>query len=317
MQHHQYSYPILISQRQNTYNLDQSQKILVVNQPVSSLTINGSSNQIIINARIHNILINGNYNVFTTQNNSQASSSCLLNNVIFNGQKNNLQCRPPLSFSYIVNGMGNKINGRVINPGYQQQNGNHNVYNSFDRSSFNININNNSFQSQSSFSNVSDQVSSQVSSLLNMVFSNINNPNNSIRHVQYNSAQYNNNNNYDNSEDDEYYEDEEGEYEEFEDEEEVRRVNMHNKVRENVILNFDEFQFKHANKYIKHIEDSCAICLEKFLKTDIVKRFACGDHIFHKKCLAKWLKKSDLCPLCKFNLTNLVGKPEYQGEEEE
>ena len=313
MQHHHHNNPIVISQRQNTYNLDLNQKTLVINQPVSSLTINGSNNQIFINAHVHNILINGNYNSFTTLTNSQASTSHFLTNVIFNGQKNNLQCRSPRSFCSIVNGMGNKINGRQINPSYQQQRGNYNVYNNFDGSSFNININNNSFQNQSSLGNVSNH----INSLLNLVFNNINNQGNNNGNIHYSSVNYNNNNNnYEDSEDDGEYEDEEGEYEEVEDEEEAGGINIR-KARENVILNFDEFQFKHANKYIKNIEDKCAICLEKFLKTDIVKRFACGDHIFHKKCLAIWLKKSNLCPLCKFDLLDLVGKPEYQGEEEQ
>ena len=312
MQHHRHpSNPIIISQRQDIYNLDSSQKTLVINKPVSSLTINGSNNQILIYAHVHNIIINGNFNTFTTPLHSQTPTSHYLNNVIFNGQKNNLQCRSPSSICTIVNGMGNKINGRQINPSYQQQRGGLNVYNSFDGSRFNININNNSFQNQSSLGGVSDH----INNLINLVFSNINGQGNNNGNVQFNSVNYNNNN-YDDSEDEGEYEDEEGEFEELENEEEVGRVNIR-KARENVILNFDEFQFKHANKYIKNIEDKCAICLEKFLKTDIVKRFACGDHIFHKKCLALWLKKSNVCPLCKFDLLDLVGKPEYQGEEKE
>ena len=312
MQHqYHHSNMIVISQRQDIYNLDSSHRTLMVNQPISSLTINGSNNQIIINAHIHNIIINGNSNSFSTPSHSQASTSRYLSNVIFNGQKNHLQCHSPRSVCSIVNGMGNKINGRQITPSYQQQQSNYNVYNNFDGSSFNININNNSFQNRSNFSNVGNH----ISNLLNMVFSNIGNQGNNNGNVHFSSVNYHNNN-YEDSDDDGEYEDEEGEFEEFEDEEEAGRVNMR-KARENVILNFDEFQFKHANKYIKNIEDKCAICLEKFLKTDIVKRFACGDHIFHKKCLTLWLKKSNLCPLCKFNLLSLVGKPEYQNEEKE
>ena len=307
--HHHHSNTIVISQRQELYNHDYSQKTLIINQPITSLTINGSNNQIIINAHINNIIINCNYNYFTTPAHSQGSTSHYLNNVIFNGQKNNLQCHSPHSVCSIVNGMGNKINGRQVNSSYHQQRSNCNVYNNFDGSNFNININNNSCQNQASFGN---NFSDQIGNLLNMVFTNINNQGNNNSNVHFSSMNYNNNN-YEDSEDDGEYEEEEGEYEEYEDEEEVNV----RKARENVILNFDEFQFKHANKYIKNIEEKCAICLEKFLKTDIVKRFACGDHIFHKKCLATWLKKSNLCPLCKFDLLDLVGKPEYQGEEEQ
>ena len=61
-------------------------------------------------------------------------------------------------------------------------------------------------------------------------------------------------------------------------------------------------------KYIKRIDENCSICLEKFKGTDVVKQFACGQHIFHKKCLINWLKKSNICPLCKYDLMNGIAK---------
>jgi hypothetical protein len=73
------------------------------------------------------------------------------------------------------------------------------------------------------------------------------------------------------------------------------------KKRANFILEMDEFQYKHILKYSSRKEDNCTICLQKFKGTDIIKEFCCK-HIFHKKCLLKWLKTSNLCPLCKHNL---------------
>ena len=73
------------------------------------------------------------------------------------------------------------------------------------------------------------------------------------------------------------------------------------KKRAELILELDEFQYKHISKYSSRKEDSCAICLQKFKGTDIIKEFCCK-HIFHKKCLLKWLQNSNNCPLCKHNL---------------
>ena len=60
------------------------------------------------------------------------------------------------------------------------------------------------------------------------------------------------------------------------------------KKRAELILELDEFQYKHISKYSSRKEDNCAICLQKFKGTDIIKEFCCK-HIFHKKCLLKWL----------------------------
>ena len=77
------------------------------------------------------------------------------------------------------------------------------------------------------------------------------------------------------------------------------------KKKSEIILDMDEFQYKHISKYSSRKEDSCAICLQKFKGTDIIKEFCCK-HIFHKKCLLKWLQKSNICPLCKYNLMDKI-----------
>ena len=114
-------------------------------------------------------------------------------------------------------------------------------------------------------------------------------------------------NNYDNDLDDEDDDMEGGE----EDEEDLFL-----KKRNQFILELDEFQFKHLKKYSALKEDKCAICLQKYKGADIIKEFPCK-HIFHKNCIFKWLKKSNVCPLCKYDITNDVNKVNLKTEEDE
>jgi len=62
------------------------------------------------------------------------------------------------------------------------------------------------------------------------------------------------------------------------------------------------FQYKYIINYEKRDENICPICLLEFKEEDILIRFSCKEHIFHKKCLCTWLEKSDICPLCKKTL---------------
>ena len=74
---------------------------------------------------------------------------------------------------------------------------------------------------------------------------------------------------------------------------------------ENIYRKFDVFLFKDAFRYLREdfISDSCLICMEEFKEDDEVKRFFCGNHIFHKKCLKKWVKEYKVvCPACKYNM---------------
>ena len=64
---------------------------------------------------------------------------------------------------------------------------------------------------------------------------------------------------------------------------------------------------KHVKKYSTIKEEKCAICLQKYKGVDIIKEFPCK-HIFHKNCILKWIKNSNICPLCKYDITNDVNK---------
>ena len=87
------------------------------------------------------------------------------------------------------------------------------------------------------------------------------------------------------------------------------------KKRNKFILELDEFQFKHLKKYNALKEDKCAICLIKYKGIDIIKEFPCK-HIFHKNCILKWLKTSNICPLCKYDITNDINNSNTEEEDE-
>ena len=106
----------------------------------------------------------------------------------------------------------------------------------------------------------------------------------------------------DDGEDNENEDDEENEEEENNDE---NLEEIYNKKRNKFILKLNEFQYKHVKKYGVIKEDKCAICLQKYKGVDIIKEFPCK-HIFHKNCILKWIKNSNICPLCKYDISNDV-----------
>ena len=102
------------------------------------------------------------------------------------------------------------------------------------------------------------------------------------------------------------YEGENEEYENYDGNENDDNYNeTYNLKKNKFILELDEFQYKHVKKYSTIKEDKCAICLQKYKGTDIIKEFPCK-HIFHKICILKWIKNSNKCPLCKYDISNDV-----------
>jgi hypothetical protein len=53
--------------------------------------------------------------------------------------------------------------------------------------------------------------------------------------------------------------------------------------------------------------DDCCICMDE-INTDGIKTKC--NHGFHNKCLKKWLKNDSRCPLCRYQIGNIVKKQE-------
>ena len=134
-----------------------------------------------------------------------------------------------------------------------------------------------------------------------------------------NRMNFSNNNNI-NIEDNDYSDDFGFEDEEFEEnennEENEEDEDLFLKKKNQFILELDEFQFKHLKKYSALREDKCPICLVKYKSSDIIKEFSCK-HIFHKNCIFKWLKTSNVCPICKHDFTEEIIKVELRDDDED
>jgi len=186
-----------------------------------------------------------------------------------------------------------------------------------------------------------------ITGKLNINLGDMNNPNIIIEGIKIDNSEDSSEDDDDEEEeedDEEGEEEEDDEEEEEEDEEENENNNQNNSQNNNesdnddsneenneednnelqtfklkkkkFILNLNEFQYKHIKKYSKNKEKKCSICLLKYQKPDILKEFPCN-HIYHKNCILKWLEKSNICPLCKYDVTNDINKIELKNSNEE
>ena len=69
-------------------------------------------------------------------------------------------------------------------------------------------------------------------------------------------------------------------------------------VSEELINCFSKCKITDKNKVE---QDKCVICLEQFKVGDEVLRIPCI-HLFHSKCICKWFKNHNNCPICKFEV---------------
>ena len=182
-----------------------------------------------------------------------------------------------------------------------------------------------------------------ITGKLNINLGDMNNPNIIIEGIKVDNSEDSSEDDDDEEEeedDEEGEEEEDDEEEEEEDEEENENNNQNNNnesdndsneenneednnelqtfklKKKKFILNLNEFQYKHIKKYSKNKEKKCSICLLKYQKPDILKEFPCN-HIYHKNCILKWLEKSNICPLCKYDVTNDINKIELKNSNEE
>lgn len=90
-----------------------------------------------------------------------------------------------------------------------------------------------------------------------------------------------------------------------------------NSVLENSFLNDEKIEINEKieipNENIiifKNIEtefENCLICHDKFEKEDKIANIKCN-HIFHYKCLNKWITRSAKCPYCNKNISIIKKK---------
>jgi hypothetical protein len=55
---------------------------------------------------------------------------------------------------------------------------------------------------------------------------------------------------------------------------------------------------------ISQSKPECSICLEQYEEGETIswaKNEECN-HMFHEKCIVKWMENHDECPLCRINL---------------
>ena len=188
-----------------------------------------------------------------------------------------------------------------------------------------------------------------ITGKLNINLGDMNNPNIIIEGIKVDNSEDSSEDDEDeeeeeDDEDEEEEEDDDEEEEEEDDEEENENNNQNNSQNNNesdnddsneenneednnelqtfklkkkkFILNLNEFQYKHIKKYSKNKEKKCSICLLKYQKPDILKEFPCN-HIYHKNCILKWLNNSNICPLCKYEITNDVNKIELKNSNDD
>ena len=133
---------------------------------------------------------------------------------------------------------------------------------------------------------------------------------------QNNNQNSNQNNNDGNDSEESEESDEESNEEEDSNEDNNQENQIFNDKKKQFFLELNEFQYKHIKKYSKIKEKKCSICLLKYKKSDIIKELPCN-HIFHKNCILKWMEKSNVCPICKYDITEEVNNIELKNSSDE
>ena len=260
-----------------------SQNSTITNDLIK-LTISGIGNNVIIKSHVKNLKISGTSNLI-----NGLDPNCLIDNLNIAGISNNINLNQNcINVNKHISGFENQVNFDGVssnnsNNMNNMNNRNNNVHqnmrviriennqviNDVFNGIFNDNMNRNNLQNlMNQFSNF------RINSNQNQ-----NNSNSNINNINQ-SSRLNNNNN----------------------------LSDFDKKKQELFLEMDEFQFKHIQKYDSRKETECAICLEEFKGIDMIKAFTKCEHIFHKKCLKSWLQRSNVCPLCKHDLTEDINQ---------
>ncbi|KAE8584474.1 hypothetical protein XENTR_v10020980 [Xenopus tropicalis] len=70
---------------------------------------------------------------------------------------------------------------------------------------------------------------------------------------------------------------------------------------------------KQGDKVLGPDGDSCAVCIEPYKPSDVVRILTCN-HFFHKNCIDPWLLEHRTCPMCKCDILKSLGIAEDEEE---
>ncbi|CAH1777298.1 unnamed protein product, partial [Owenia fusiformis] len=65
-------------------------------------------------------------------------------------------------------------------------------------------------------------------------------------------------------------------------------------------------QLKNGDKEIGDEFDQCAVCIEQYKQSEVVRMLPCS-HLFHKSCVDPWLQEHRSCPICKMDILKAYG----------
>ena len=264
---------------------------VVISNNLIKLTISGVNNNVTIKSHVNNLRISGTGNII-----NGLDPNCLIDSINVQGLSNDINLNQNCAnVRKNIAGLQNqfKINGVPLNDGNNvyNNNNNYNRNNNFNNNRNNANVNQrvirivrNNGNGQSNFV-INNGNMDDINDIMNDFRDfgiNINLNNQNV------NANVNNNNNNNNNE---------------EQNNNNNNLSDFDKKKQDLFLEMDEYQYKHIQKYESRKETECAICLEEFKGIDIIKAFYKCEHIFHKNCLKNWLKRSNVCPLCKHDLT--------------
>ena len=78
-------------------------------------------------------------------------------------------------------------------------------------------------------------------------------------------------------------------------------VNLFGKENKIPKKKFNHLKLKKIKEDDPLINTVCSICLENYKKNDYYRTLNCN-HIFHKKCIDRWFKNQETCPMCRTNI---------------
>ncbi|KAK8955901.1 RING-H2 finger protein ATL56 [Platanthera guangdongensis] len=80
-------------------------------------------------------------------------------------------------------------------------------------------------------------------------------------------------------------------------------------------LSQEEMRLLSCFSYAGVIPSECAVCLEELREGELCRALPGCNHVFHRPCVDRWLERSEMCPICRGDVTvghddpNVLQKP--------